>query len=78
LLSTGGARPFFHAHIQLADEKTVCGGRLFSETLVAEAECVVEELCGPLTDWRYDADSGQLALTFKPIAEDGSDAHAGT
>lgn len=65
LLSTGGERPFFHAHIQLADAETVIGGRLFSPTLAAEAECLVEELCGPGTARRYDQKSGQLALTFQ-------------
>ena len=64
LLSTGRNRPFFHAHIQLADENTVVGGRLFSKTLAADAECIVEEFCGPATERIYDADTGQLALTF--------------
>jgi len=66
LLSTAGARPFFQAHIMLADENTTIGGRLFSETIAAEAECVVEELCGPLTDRCHDTNTGQLALTFLP------------
>ena len=77
LLSTGGTRPFFNAHIQLADENSVIGGRLFSETLAAEADCVVEELCGPVTDRRYDAVSGQLALTFKPGAANAAEELAG-
>ena len=77
LLSTGGERPFFHAHIQLADEKSVLGGRLFPETLAAEAECLVEELRGPLTDRCFDAVSGQLALTFQPVAGHAVDPQAG-
>lgn len=64
LLSTGGDRPFLHAHIVLADEKAIIGGRLFSDTLAAEAECLVEELCGPPTVRRHDDRTGQLALTF--------------
>ena len=66
LLSTAGNRPFFQAHIMLADETTIIGGRLFSETIAAEAECIVEELLGPLTDRCYDTSTGQLALTFLP------------
>lgn len=65
LLSAGREGPFLHAHIQLADENAVIGGRLFSDTLAAEAECLVEELCGPKTERRYDVQSGQLALTFQ-------------
>lgn len=65
LLSTGSNRPFFHAHIVLVDENTVIGGRLFSETTAAEAECIVEELCGPPTLRRHDARTGQLVLTFQ-------------
>ena len=66
LLSTGGDRPFFHAHIQLADHNTTVGGRLFSKTLAADAECIVEEFCGPAAHRMYDADTGQLTLTFQP------------
>lgn len=64
LLSTAGEHPFFHAHIVLADVDTVIGGRLFSETLAAEAECLVEELRGPSTHRVYDHRTGQLALAF--------------
>jgi len=64
LLSTEGERPFFHAHILLADVNTVVGGRLFSETLAADAECVVNELRGPATLRAYDPRIGQLALSF--------------
>lgn len=78
LLSTGGERPFFYAHIQLADETTVVGGRLFSETLAVEADCLVEELSGPATDRCYDAASGQLALVFRPAVGDAADLQAGT
>lgn len=78
LLSTGGTRPFFHAHIQLADETSVIGGRLFSETLAVEAECEVEELCGPVTDRRYNAASGQLALIFQPGVGEDADEFAGS
>jgi predicted DNA-binding protein with PD1-like motif len=74
LLTTGHCRPFFHAHILLADEDSVIGGRLFSDTLAAEAECVIEELLGPPADRSYDNVTGQLALTFDPTApeDDGS------
>lgn len=65
LLSPGCDRPIFHAHIVLVDENTVIGGRLFSETTAAEAECIVEELCGPPTLRRHDARTGQLVLTFQ-------------
>jgi predicted DNA-binding protein with PD1-like motif len=71
LLSTAGQRPFLHAHILLADEKAVIGGRLFSETLAAEAECLIEELCGPATHRMYDTRTGQLALTFAQSEPDG-------
>ena len=64
LLTTKGERPFFHAHILLADVNTVVGGRLFSETLAADAECVVNEICGPSTLRVYDPRIGQLALSF--------------
>ena len=64
LLSTEGDRPFFHAHILLADVDTVVGGRLFSETLAADAECVVTEFRGPATQRAYDPRIGQLALYF--------------
>jgi predicted DNA-binding protein with PD1-like motif len=74
LLSVEGDRPFFHAHILLADENTVIGGRLFSETLAAEAECVVEELCGPPTDRVYDASTGQLALTFQQTKPENTES----
>jgi hypothetical protein len=56
----------------LADEGTIIGGRLFSQTLVAEAECVVAELIGPAADRSYDTRTGQLALTFHPTAPDDS------
>lgn len=78
LLSTGGDRPFLHAHIVLADENTILGGRLFSDTLAAEAECVVEELCGPPTVRRHDDRTGQLALTFHQTAPDGAQSSAGS
>jgi uncharacterized protein len=65
LLSTGGERPFFHAHILLADTDTVLGGRLFPETLAAEAECLVNELKGPATLRSYDSRTGQLVLGFQ-------------
>jgi len=68
LLSTEGERPFFHAHILLADVDTVVGGRLFPETLAAEAECVVNELKGPATHRTYDPRTGQLALSFHQSA----------
>jgi predicted DNA-binding protein with PD1-like motif len=68
LLTTGDSQPFFQAHIMLADEDAVIGGRLFSETLATEAECVVEELLGPPADRNYDTITGQLALTFHPTA----------
>ena len=68
VLTTGDRQPFFQAHILLADEDTVIGGRLFSETLAAEAECLVEELLGPPADRNYDTITGQLALTFHPTA----------
>ena len=64
LLTTEGERPFFHAHILLADVNTVVGGRLFSETLAADAECIVSELLGPGTHRVYDPRTGQIALTF--------------
>jgi len=70
LLTTEASGPFFHAHITLADDKTVIGGRLFSKTLVAEAECVIEELLGPRAYRRYDTRTGQLTLTFHPTAPD--------
>lgn len=72
VLTTGGSGPFFHAHIMLADEETIIGGRLFPQTLVAEAECVVAELIGPPADRSYDTRTGQLALTFHPTAPDDS------
>ena len=65
LLSTAGEAPFFHAHIMLADGDTVVGGRLFPETLAAEAECVVNELNGPVTLRTYDPRTGQLVLAFQ-------------
>lgn len=77
LLSTAGSRPFFHAHIMLADENTIIGGRLFPETLAAEAECVVEELRGPPTDRFYDACTGQLALAFDRTAPDSAGSSSG-
>jgi predicted DNA-binding protein with PD1-like motif len=64
LLTTEGERPFFHAHILLADVNAVVGGRLFSETLAADAECVVNELRGPAALRTYDSRIGQLALSF--------------
>ncbi|MGD9332339.1 MAG: DUF296 domain-containing protein [Desulfobacterales bacterium] len=67
LLTTGEPRPFLHAHIVLADENTVIGGRLFSDTLAAEAECVIEELRGPAAARDYDARTGQLVLAFGQI-----------
>jgi uncharacterized protein len=70
LLSTSGDQPFLHAHIVLADENTMIGGRLFSDTLAAEAECIVEELCGPPTIRRHDDRTGQLALTFHQTTPD--------
>ena len=78
LLSTGGGRPFLHAHILLADENTIIGGRLFSETRAAEAECIVEELCGPPTIRRHDDRTGQLALTFHQTAPDAVQPSAGS
>ena len=65
VLTTRRSRPFLHAHIMLADENTVIGGRLFSETLAAEAECVVEELRGPPAERFYDDLTGQLVLGFQ-------------
>jgi uncharacterized protein len=78
VLSTGGNRPFLHAHIVLADENTIIGGRLFSDTWAAEAECIVEELCGPPTIRRHDDRTGQLALTFHQTAPDGVQSSAGS
>ncbi len=72
VLTTGGAGPFLHAHIMLADEETIIGGRLFAPTLVAEAECVVAELTGPPAYRSYDTRTGQLALAFHPTAPDDS------
>jgi predicted DNA-binding protein with PD1-like motif len=66
LLTTEGEEPFFHAHILLADVGGVLGGRLFSETLAAEAEVVVNELKGPPNRRVYDTRTGQLALVFSP------------
>lgn len=77
LLSTAGSRPFFHAHIVLADDTTIIGGRLFPNTLAAEAECVVEELCGPPTDRLQDARTGQLTLAFHRTALDSAEASSG-
>jgi predicted DNA-binding protein with PD1-like motif len=64
LLTTEGERPFFHAHILLADVDMVVGGRLFPETLAAEAECIVSELRGPAAHRVYDPRTGQIALAF--------------
>ena len=77
LLSTAGSRPFFHAHIVLANENTIIGGRLFPETLAAEAECVVEELCGPPTDRFLDARTGQLVLAFDRTTPDSAGSSSG-
>jgi len=77
LLSTAGSRPFFHAHIVLADESTIIGGRLFPDTIAAEAECVVEELCGPPTVRRLDDRTGQLALAFDQTAPDSAGPSSG-
>ena len=74
VLTSGDCQPFFQAHILLADEDTVIGGRLFSETLAAEAECLVEELLGPPADRNYDTITGQLALTFHPTAPEDADS----
>ena len=60
--------PLFYAHIMLADGDTVVGGRLFPETLAAEAECVVNELRGPVTFRTYDPRTGQLVLAFQENA----------
>jgi predicted DNA-binding protein with PD1-like motif len=77
LLSTGGDRPFLHAHIVLADENTIIGGRLFSDTLAAEAECIIEELCGPPTVRRHDDRTGQLALTFHQTETESAGSSSG-
>lgn len=77
LLSTAGSRPVFHAHIMLADENTIIGGRLFPETRVAEAECVVEELRGPPTYRFHDAATGLLALAFDRTAPDRAESSSG-
>ena len=72
LLTTEAEQPFFHAHILLADVETVVGGRLFSETLAAEAELVVNELKGPPPRRVYDARTGQLALVFHESTPENS------
>lgn len=51
------------AWITLADnDGTVCGGRLFSETLVFEADIELQEMLGPMPPLAYDADTGLVSL----------------
>ena len=72
LLTTGEPRPFLHAHILLADENTIIGGRLFSETRVTEAECIIEEFRGPIAYRRHDAHTGQLVLAWQSTEQDNA------
>lgn len=59
----GEAHPEIEAHVVLGNGQTaLCGGRLFSETLVEDAEFEFREIVGSLPSRAYDPLTGRMHL----------------